>query len=114
VCVRLYDRKIGSNAQQMTAIRHILAGTSRPAPFLVFGPPGTGKTVTIVEAMKQVLINTTQTLTLIETVVRVCDVNLNAITWVTTLLGNFLKPRNVGNLAEVRKKVQKRPTVRER
>ena len=38
----------------MSAIKHILAGTSRPAPFLVFGPPGTGKTVTIVEAMKQV------------------------------------------------------------
>jgi len=38
----------------MSAIKHIVAGTSRPAPFLVFGPPGTGKTVTIVEAMKQV------------------------------------------------------------
>jgi len=55
VFVRLYDQKIEANAQQLSAIKHILAGTSRPAPFLVFGPPGTGKTVTIVEAMKQVL-----------------------------------------------------------
>lgn len=55
VSVRLYDQKIGSNTQQLSAIKHILAGSSRPAPFLVFGPPGTGKTVTIVEAMKQVL-----------------------------------------------------------
>jgi len=53
VCVRLYDAKIAKNTQQLSAIRHILAGSSRPAPFLVFGPPGTGKTVTIVEAMKQ-------------------------------------------------------------
>jgi len=43
----------------MLAIKHILAGSSRPAPFLVFGPPGTGKTVTIVEAMKQVSYVTT-------------------------------------------------------
>ena len=38
----------------MRAIQHIVKGSSRPAPYLVFGPPGTGKTVTIVEAMKQV------------------------------------------------------------
>lgn len=31
-----------------------MAGTSLPCPYLVFGPPGTGKTVTIVEAIKQV------------------------------------------------------------
>ena len=36
------------------AIHHIVSGTSRPAPYVLFGPPGTGKTVTLVESIKQV------------------------------------------------------------
>ena len=51
---RLYNQHIEKNEEQKCAVQHIVAGTSRPAPYLVFGPPGTGKTVTIVEAMKQV------------------------------------------------------------
>uniref|UniRef100_A0A674EXA2 RNA helicase n=1 Tax=Salmo trutta TaxID=8032 RepID=A0A674EXA2_SALTR len=45
------------NPEQYTAVQNIVAGSSRPAPYLVFGPPGTGKThtVTLVEAIKQVL-----------------------------------------------------------
>uniref|UniRef100_A0A8C9W2S8 RNA helicase n=1 Tax=Scleropages formosus TaxID=113540 RepID=A0A8C9W2S8_SCLFO len=50
----LYDRKLENNPEQCAAVRHILSGVSKPAPYLVFGPPGTGKTVTIVEAIKQV------------------------------------------------------------
>ena len=44
-----------TNPEQMSAVRHIVAGTSRPAPYLIYGPPGTGKTFTMVEAIKQVL-----------------------------------------------------------
>ncbi|KAJ7370129.1 Helicase MOV-10 [Desmophyllum pertusum] len=47
-----YDRNLNSEQQQ--AVQKILSGSSRPAPYLVFGPPGTGKTVTLVEAIKQV------------------------------------------------------------
>ena len=47
-----YDRTLNSEQQQ--AVQKILSGSSRPAPYLVFGPPGTGKTVTLVEAIKQV------------------------------------------------------------
>ncbi|XP_072134821.1 putative helicase MOV-10 isoform X2 [Mobula birostris] len=50
-----YDRFLEDNPEQARAVRFIVAGISRPAPYLIFGPPGTGKTVTIVEAIKQVL-----------------------------------------------------------
>ncbi|XP_060912677.1 putative helicase mov-10-B.2 isoform X2 [Labrus mixtus] len=50
----LFDSKLERNEEQYKAIQHIVAGTCKPAPYLVFGPPGTGKTVTLVEAIKQI------------------------------------------------------------
>ncbi|KAL6119600.1 mov10 [Pungitius sinensis] len=50
----LFDRKLERNPEQYQAVQHIVAGSSKPAPYLVFGPPGTGKTVTVVEAIKQI------------------------------------------------------------
>ena len=50
----LHDQKLSKNNEQLQAVHHIVSGVSTPAPYLVFGPPGTGKTVTIVEAAKQV------------------------------------------------------------
>lgn len=57
ICIninRFFDAKIESNREQQLAVTNIVKGTSRPAPYIVFGPPGTGKTVTIVEALLQV------------------------------------------------------------
>uniref|UniRef100_A0A8C4RNU4 RNA helicase n=1 Tax=Erpetoichthys calabaricus TaxID=27687 RepID=A0A8C4RNU4_ERPCA len=45
----LYDKNLEKNPEQVKAVNAIVSGSSRPAPYLVFGPPGTGKTVTIVE-----------------------------------------------------------------
>ncbi|PNJ46307.1 MOV10 isoform 10 [Pongo abelii] len=55
VKLKLYDRSLESNPEQLQAMRHIVMGTTRPAPYIIFGPPGTGKTVTLVEAIKQVV-----------------------------------------------------------
>jgi helicase MOV-10 len=49
-----FNPLVGKNLEQSQAVQNIVNGTSKPAPYLVFGPPGTGKTVTIVESIKQV------------------------------------------------------------
>ncbi|KAG2145172.1 RNA helicase [Suillus clintonianus] len=50
-----FNSLIATNPPQLQAVTSILLQQSGSAPFAVFGPPGTGKTITIVEAMKQLL-----------------------------------------------------------
>ncbi|XP_060556274.1 putative helicase mov-10-B.1, partial [Ruditapes philippinarum] len=50
-----FDRNV--NEEQRTAVANIVKGTSRPGPYLIFGPPGTGKTVTVTEAIRQIYHN---------------------------------------------------------
>lgn len=42
------------NFRQRAAVMRIIKAQCRPSPYVLFGPPGTGKTVTLVEAILQV------------------------------------------------------------
>lgn len=50
-----YNDQIGTNEEQMMAIKNIVNCTAYPFPYVVFGPPGTGKTSCIVECIAQIL-----------------------------------------------------------
>jgi helicase MOV-10 len=41
------------NEEQQNAVKQIVQGALRPIPYVIFGPPGTGKTTTIVETVYQ-------------------------------------------------------------
>lgn len=51
---RFVNKDILNNPEQKTAVTNIVNNSSGRAPYIVFGPPGTGKTVTIVESIVQV------------------------------------------------------------
>lgn len=49
------DKRVATNNEQMMAIKNIVNCTAYPFPFIIFGPPGTGKTSTLIECVAQIL-----------------------------------------------------------
>lgn len=49
------NKKIAMNEEQKLAIYNMLNSKSSPKPFICFGPPGTGKTSTLVEVVVQLV-----------------------------------------------------------
>ncbi|XP_029676373.1 helicase MOV-10-like [Formica exsecta] len=53
--IKWINTNIKKNKEQKQAVRMILSKTAYPAPYIIFGPPGTGKTATLVETISQIV-----------------------------------------------------------
>ncbi|CAD7012023.1 unnamed protein product [Ceratitis capitata] len=55
--LEIINEHICENPEQLQAVRRIVNGANPYAPYIIVGPPGTGKTTTIVEAILQIYIH---------------------------------------------------------
>ncbi|KAL0819791.1 hypothetical protein ABMA28_007830 [Loxostege sticticalis] len=88
---KFYNKLIRDNPEQRSAVEHIVSGTSGKAPYIVFGPPGTGKTMTIVEAIIQLVVRNPRNR------VMVCTDSNMAADHIALMLMRYNKVLNINN-----------------
>lgn len=71
--LQFFDPKIKSDVSQIAAVKHIVAGTAYPLPYLLIGFPGTGKTKVIVESICQLFTFTKNRILVCASSNNVCD-----------------------------------------
>ncbi|KAK7047869.1 hypothetical protein VNI00_006197 [Paramarasmius palmivorus] len=90
--ITLHNELIAGNPRQLQAIVSIMNLPPGSAPFIIFGPPGTGKTVTMVESILQVLKKDTKAKVL------VCTPSNSAADLVVSRLRNHLDKEHLFRL----------------
>ncbi|KAL8277927.1 hypothetical protein RQP46_009746 [Phenoliferia psychrophenolica] len=69
-----FNPRIGTNERQSLAVKCIIEKSHGASPFLIFGPPGTGKTVTLVEAIRQLVAHQDATILVCAPSNSACDI----------------------------------------
>ncbi|TFY69327.1 hypothetical protein EVG20_g3186 [Dentipellis fragilis] len=54
---KLYNKAISGDSKQLQAVLEVLQRPRGNVPFIIFGPPGTGKTTTVIECILQLLLH---------------------------------------------------------
>ncbi|KAF5322682.1 hypothetical protein D9619_001136 [Psilocybe cf. subviscida] len=87
--MKLFNSLISTNPRQLQAVASIVHSSPGSLPFVVFGPPGTGKTITIVEAIKQLILTNPNAKIL------ACAPSNSAADLITSRLRNTLQPEHL-------------------
>uniref|UniRef100_A0A914GRM9 RNA helicase n=1 Tax=Globodera rostochiensis TaxID=31243 RepID=A0A914GRM9_GLORO len=83
------DQSHNYNAEQKNAIYSIVSKAHNPWPFILFGPPGTGKTITLIESIRHLVLQSPQNRILVCTPSKMAADN-----FADALLDhNFLEPK---------------------